>query len=93
MESQDIRPPGGAVGERPPSPQGALWVKWTPLTHCVAVHSHDALHGPDDLLHHGGAHGRGVDRAVGVAPQVVHQLLWGGGGGGGGPGGLGSWRY
>lgn len=46
-----------------------------PPTQCGAVLAHDDLHGSDDLLGHRGRHGGGVQGAVGVAAQVVDQLL------------------
>lgn len=44
-------------------------------TQCGPVLSHDDLHRSDDLLGHRGRHGGGVQGAVGVATEVVDQLL------------------
>lgn len=45
------------------------------LTDGRAVFAHNALHRSEDLLHHRRRHGGGVDGAVGVAEQVLDQLL------------------
>lgn len=44
-------------------------------TNRCSVFSHNALHRSDDLLHHRRRHGGGVHGAVGVAAQVIDELL------------------
>lgn len=44
-------------------------------TQCGPVLSHDDPHWSDDLLGHRGRHGGGIQGAVGVATEVVDQLL------------------
>lgn len=60
----------------PPHPRNFNYCSDVPLpTQCGPVLARDDLHRGDDLLDHRGRHGGGVQGAVGVAAQVVDQLL------------------